>query len=271
MQSARAALRVVAIVMLFFSAPESGFARQMSPVMEANMETGKHDSETWRRLQDGDVIVDSSDEGETRFVSARILIHETPGNVWRVLTNPYEFEGKISPRMRDVEILHDASERSVMKAKVEIFPPLIPFITYTVESEYKPFEHVTFKRVAGSLKDFRGGWHLTPREGGLSTEVSYSMYVDPGMPLPQWIIRKAIKMELPRTLNALRDRIMTTDTAHGADLKTILAVGPLTGVAARLGNDSPVLGEQVRVKGAKKSKPVVKPRQVGAKIHAAEI
>lgn len=190
------------------------------------------ETENWRRLKDGDVIVDADDKSDNRFVVARILIADTPANVWRVLANPFEFQGKISPRMKDVEILHDANERSIMKCKMEIFPPLIPFISYTVASDYRLHEFIQFKRISGSLKDFSGTWSLAPREGGHLTEVTYSMHVDPGLPVPQWIIRKAMRSELPRTLIALRKRVVNSEvTVSGAEpIRTIMAVGPIDSV-----------------------------------------
>jgi len=216
----------------------------------------RDETETWRRLKEGDVIVDADDKGENRFVVARILIGETPVNVWRILTNPFEFAGKISPRMKDVQILHDTAERSIMKCKMEVFPPLIPFISYTVESDYKLHESVQFKRVAGSLKDFSGTWALASREGGQATEVTYSMHVDPGLPIPQWIIRKAMKMELPRTLIALRQRVVNSDaTIPGAEpLKSILAVGPSEATEKREKIASPPLFGPQKPAGKTKSK-----------------
>jgi hypothetical protein len=265
MPCARAALAVATLLVFVTASTSSGEARQVTSVMRKSTELAKPENADWRRLKGGEILVDAVDQGSTRYVVARILIEDTPHNVWRVLTNPFEFEGKISPRMKDVEILVDASTRSVMKCKVEIFPPIIPFISYTVESDYKPFEQVLFKRVDGSLKDFRGGWYLAPRESGASTEVTYQMFVDPGMPVPQWIIRKAMRMELPRTLNALRDRIKGSDTAIGAEpLRTILAVGEISPIVQLAG---PVqAGGTVRSpKPAEKPKPlVVKPRQVSS-------
>lgn len=221
----------------------------------------KAETENWRRLKAGDVIVDSDDKGDNRFVVARILISDNPVSVWRVLTNPFEFAGKISPRMKDVEILQDTAERSVMKCKMEVFPPLIPFISYTVESDYKLHEFVSFKRVAGSLKDFSGTWALTPREDGQATEVTYSMHVDPGLPVPQWIIRKAMRMELPRTLIALRERIINSGatTAGAEPLKSILAVGPIDTTIRQEKLVVPVLYAPHR--SAVKAKPN-KPKQV---------
>lgn len=222
-----------------------------------------------RRLKDGEVLVESDDKNDNRFVVARILINDNPINVWRILTNPFEFAGKISPRMKDVEILEDTAERSVMKCKMEVFPPLIPFISYTVESDYKLHEFVQFKRVAGSLKDFSGTWALAPREGGQATEVTYSMHVDPGLPVPQWIIRKAMRMELPRTLIALRQRVTNSNaTAIGAEpLKTILAVGPIDTLVRQ---DKPVSAVFSAPRKSVSKAKAIKPKQVSLRYDVFE-
>lgn len=261
-RATRAAAMFLSCLTISISA---GDARQVSPVLDKTAEVVQQETEIWRRLKDGEVIVNSVDEGATRFVTAKILIDDTPHHVWRVLTNPFEFERKISPRMRDVEILVDATTRSVMKCKVDIFPPLIPFISYTVESEYKPFEQITFRRIDGSLKDFKGSWYLSSKENGASTEVTYQMYIDPGMPVPQWIIRKGIKAELPKTLLALRERIKTSDTANGTEpIRTILAVGEVLPLI-QVNPPPPMSASARRSRPVEKTKPItVKPRQVSA-------
>ncbi len=213
--------------------PDSANARPISPAAVQDVQAGA--DQELKRLKDGEVIVESDDSGATRFVAARILIADTPEKVWRILTNPFEFQGKISPRMKEVEMLEDKAERSVMRCKVEVFPPILSYVTYTVESEYKPCEQIVFKRIGGTLKDFKGSWVLTPRDGGRATEVKYSMFVDPGVPVPQWIVRKAVRMELPRTLTALRNRIKTGDTASGAQdqRSTLAAAVSAPAIAAR--------------------------------------
>jgi hypothetical protein len=265
MPCARATLAVAMFLFCLALSIPAGDARQVSPVLEKGSEVVRQQiSGDWKRLKDGEVIVNAVNEGTTRYVAARILINDTPHHVWRVLTNPFEFEGRISPRMKDVEILVDATTRSVMKCKVEIFPPLIPFITYTVESEYKPYEQVLFKRVDGTLKDFRGGWYLSSKENGASTEVTYQMFVDPGMPVPQWIIRKAMKAELPKTLVALRDRIQANDTANSAEpLRSILAVGEIAPLV-QINPPLTVSASSRHAKARAKSKPASKPRQVSS-------
>ena len=52
------------------------------------------------------------------------------------------------------------------------------------------------------------------------------MHIDPGFPVPQWMIREAVKNELPQTLAALRQRVQTISQHHCARAEhTILAAG----------------------------------------------
>ena len=48
---------------------------------------------------------------------------------------------------------------------------------------------------------------MSPAKSGTKTELIYCMYIDPGFPVPQWIIREGVKNELPKTLIALRQRV----------------------------------------------------------------
>ena len=101
---------------------------------------------------------------------------------------------------------------------------LIPHFTYTVESLYDSGESIQFHSVGGMLKDFRGSWVMTPVSGGDKTELAYCMYLDPGFLVPQWMIREAVKSELPKTLIALRERVQTAPQQLAVkDHRTILA------------------------------------------------
>lgn len=186
------------------------------------------------RLNAGEVVVDLTEEDstKTKFVAARILIDETPENVWQVLVNPFEFERKITPRMKSVQVLADEEKFSIISCTMDVcflFPP----ITYTVASTYEPLKEVRFKRIGGTLRDFRGRWALIPVTEK-KTVVLYSMFVDPGIPIPRWLVREGVKMELPRTLQALRERIYELRARpESAEPRAILAVGtrPGSGVA----------------------------------------
>jgi len=188
-------------------------ARNVNVPMPNNLE---------ERLQRGEVVVGLRDEGGTKYVTGSVLIDEPPEKVWPIMTNPFEFRRHISPRMREVEVVKDQVNLSILKVTLDVV--LIPHFTYTVESTYENNERVDFKRVAGSLKDFRGSWQMCPMRNGSQTELTYCMYVDPGFPVPQWIIREGVKTELPRTLIALRKRVKAVCTrTEKMEPHTILA------------------------------------------------
>lgn len=181
------------------------------------------------RLEKGEVICGLETVGKTRFVTGRVIIDQPPEKVWPVMVNPFEFQQKISPRMKTVDVTVDKLQKSVMTVSMDTFP--IPDISYTVESEYTRTEHgarVDFHRIGGTLKDFKGHWLINPACNGKKTELLYSMYVDPGFYVPQWIVRFGVKQELPKTLMALRKRVEEV-VGNNASLekKTILAATPL--------------------------------------------
>lgn len=167
------------------------------------------------RLKRGEVVVDQRDVGATKFVVAKILINAPPGQVWRIITNPFEFKGKINPRMKEVEVVTDRPELSVLKVTVNL-GFLLPPIVYSVESRYENHERIEFKRVGGTIKDFKGNWVIVPADEGRKTQVVYSMFVDPGIPVPQWLVRAGVRDELPRTLTAMRERVLGVFVRHQA-------------------------------------------------------
>jgi hypothetical protein len=171
------------------------------------------------------VVVGMKTDGDTKYVSASMIINEPPDKIWPIMANPYEFKGKIEPRMKKVEILLDKADMSVMKVTLDM-TLLFPNFNYVVESRYINNETIEFKRTGGSLREFKGSWHLAPADGGNKTELTYNIFIDPGFYLPQWIIREGVKGELPRTLAALRRRVLAVCQAkETAEPHTIMASG----------------------------------------------
>lgn len=159
-----------------------------------------------KRLESGEVVVDCEELSGIKYVIGRILIDETPERLWPVLVNPFEFEGKICHRMKHVEVIADQPQLSQLGCTVGLVFPL-PDLMYVVESKYTAFSRVDFQRISGSFKDFRGFWELLPTANGKKTEVIYSMYLDPGVPVPDWLVRLGVRGELPNVLSGLRARV----------------------------------------------------------------
>jgi len=183
------------------------------------------DTSTQTRLARGEVVVDLVEEGETKFVVGKVVIKQPPEVIWPTLVNPFEFQGTICPRMKSVDVLVDQPDTSVLRYGMNICFPF-PSVSYTVESKYAAVEAIEFRRMTGFMRDFRGCWLLRRLDGG-ATEVMYSVYVDPGIPLPRWIIREAVKNELPRILVGLRTRVndLASSTATARDKTLMCATG----------------------------------------------
>lgn len=175
-----------------------------------------------KNLDKGQVVVGFAQKGSSRYVLGRIMLNATPEQIWSVLANPYEFQNGIYSRMKDVQMIEDQPRHSVMRCKISV-GLVVPDIDAVVETDYLPMQRISFRRKEGSLKALDGGWKLTPRENG-KTEVSYWMSIDPGIPVPGWLVNEGVKSDLPKTMLALRKRLDSLKTAKGTLLsKSILA------------------------------------------------
>lgn len=163
-------------------------------------------AEVQERLSRGQVVVGIKDVGAYKFVVGRILINEPANMVWPILVNPFEMKSKVCTRMKDLKVLLDEPRQSILKCTIDV-GFLLPDITYVVESSYTPCKRIEFHSVGGSLKRFNGVWQLIPWNGGQATELAYWMDIDPGYPVPMWLVREATKIELPKTLAAIRKRV----------------------------------------------------------------
>ncbi|HEY9713176.1 MAG TPA: SRPBCC family protein [Chroococcales cyanobacterium] len=200
---------------------------------------GSGAKETQARLARGEVVVELTERDHIKYVVSRIWIDQPPEAVWPVLANPFEFQGSICPRMKTVEVLTDKAETSVLQCSFNVCF-LFPTITYAVQSDYCAPLEVQFHRVGGMLKDFRGYWLLRPVKDGAKqkTEVFYSMYVDPGIPAPKWLVREAVKSELPRTLCGLKERVRQIYEGERSPIKrSILAAGTALKTTQLAGTD----------------------------------
>lgn len=143
--------------------------------------------------------------GATKFVTESILLPATPEVVWQIVSNPFEFQEKLCPWMHTTEVLTD--EQNLSRVKVTVEYGVLPRFSYHCEFKYTYNTRIDFRSVGGALKNFEGYWILTPASNGNETLARFSMYLEPGIPVPQWIMRQAEKVVLHEVLSRLRERV----------------------------------------------------------------
>jgi len=80
----------------------------------------------------------------------------------------------------------------------------VPKLTYEFHASYDPPVRVSIERIAGDLRVLRGSWVL--QSDGDYTVAHYALDLAPGFWVPHWIVRAALRRDLPKMLRALRAR-----------------------------------------------------------------
>lgn len=133
-----------------------------------------------------------------------IYIEAEPEEVWEVVANPYEFEGKISHNLKKVEVLMDEPCQSLIKMTYDMpFP--FPDLKYAVYSAYKEPSVIFFHNDGGPFKDLTGTWAMYKE--GTGTRLGFSTHLETGWPVPAFLTNWAVQHELPNMLTALKRRV----------------------------------------------------------------
>ena len=159
-----------------------------------------------KALERGEVLVNVVGEGEFQGrVQAAVLIEASRENIWAVMTDcpsaPEFIPGVLSCERLDSE---DRARRETFRQEVK-YGWYMPRLTYVFELDYYPYRQIDFRRLQGRPKVLEGSWWLRPAEAG--TTVFYSLYLEPGFPVPKALVRRALRKDLPKVLMALRERV----------------------------------------------------------------
>jgi hypothetical protein len=164
-----------------------------------------------KRLAAGEVVVTTAaaiDPGRPRGrVLAAILIKGAPEAIWLVVTDCVQAPLFV-PRLKRCRRIEGASDGSWEEFEQEVqYSWFLPTVRYIFRAEYDRPRRIQFRRISGDLKDEEGTWLLTPLPDGPTTLVQYEVYVDPGFWIPQVLVSRSLRKDLPAALAGLRDRV----------------------------------------------------------------
>lgn len=167
-------------------------------------------AEQLRRLEQGEILVSvNQEEGPVRgTVEATILIDAPAERIWRVMIDCSEIPTFI-PGLEACEVLDSGENWDIIRHDVK-WIWFFPRLSYVFRACYQPHRQISFTRISGDLREMRGSWRLTPTEKSSRTLVRYQVYLDPGLLVPQWLVRSVLKSDLPAMLAALRDKVLAS-------------------------------------------------------------
>jgi len=162
-----------------------------------------------RRLAAGEIVVqtaDSTDPSRPRGrVQAAVRIHAMPEAVWSVMTDCRQATTFV-PGLKRCEVIGRAPDGRWEDIEHEVrYSWLLPAVRYVFRAEYDRPHRIDFRRVSGDLKEQEGSWVLTATPDGSATVVEYELYLEPGFWIPQFLVTRSLRKDLPGVLTGLRD------------------------------------------------------------------
>ena len=155
------------------------------------------------------VHVERSDRPLTAEVKVAVEIDAPATAIWDVL-KACEIAPEYVPNVQSCTRLEELdggrAELFVQTIKPIFF---MPTFEHVFRLDYTPYTRIDVNRVSGPIAVMQGTWWLLPRDGGRILLV-YEFALDPGMPIPRFLVRATLKHDLPKVLAAVRERAEAT-------------------------------------------------------------
>lgn len=155
------------------------------------------------KLATGAPAVIAADPGGG-WIRAAVAVDEGAEAIWRVMVD-CPGAPEFVPGLRSCRVIESDGDTSLLEHRAKPFA-LLPEMTYVFRERREPLRTVHFERVSGSLREMAGRWDLRPR-GADRTVVWYTVTLDPGFLVPDWLVRRSLSKKLPELLESLKRRV----------------------------------------------------------------
>jgi hypothetical protein len=151
-----------------------------------------------------DVAVTLDAAEQTGSAIATVRIHARREVVWSLITSCPEALHLV-PGLVGCQVLETAPDQTWQRIRhVLDYSWFVPKLNYEIRATYDRPERVSIERVSGDLSSLRSSWVL--QIDGDDTIAHYAVELAPGFWVPHWLVRAALKRDLPKMLRALRAR-----------------------------------------------------------------
>lgn len=152
-------------------------------------------------MQIGTVLDATEQSGRA---NATLRIHARRDVVWKLITSCPEALVLV-PGLLVCDVLSTAPDGSWQTIRhVLNYSWILPKLTYELRATYEKPSSVNVERISGDVKTLNVSWKLSAQ--GDYTLVKYSIDLAPGFWVPHWMVRLALRRDLPKMLRALRSQ-----------------------------------------------------------------
>lgn len=151
------------------------------------------------------VVAERSDRPLTVDVKIAAVVDAPPEAIFAVL-KACEIAPEYVPnvvRCTKLEELDDGRADLFVQEIKPIF--FLPTFEHVFRLDYTPYTRIDVHRVSGPIALMEGSWWLVPQDNGRILLV-YELALDPGMPIPRFLVRATLKRDLPKVMAAVRER-----------------------------------------------------------------
>lgn len=164
-----------------------------------------------RRLMAGEIVVETpaavDPERPRGRVRAAVLIHARPETIWRVMTDCAQML-RFVPGLKRCRRVARAPDGAWEDIEQQIrYSWYLPTVVTVLRADYDRPRRIDFHRVSGDLRQEQGTWMLEATADGSATVVGYEMTLEPGFWVPQFLVDRSLRRDLPAVLAGLRERV----------------------------------------------------------------
>jgi ribosome-associated toxin RatA of RatAB toxin-antitoxin module len=151
------------------------------------------------------IYVERSDRPLTAEVKLAAEVDASATAIWKVL-RACEIAPEYVPNVVSCKKLEEL-DGGRADLFVQTIKPIffLPTFEHVFRLDYTPYARIDVNRVSGPIAHMQGSWWLLPQDNGRILLV-YELELDPGMPIPRFLVRATLKRDLPKVIAAVRER-----------------------------------------------------------------
>lgn len=158
------------------------------------------------QLAAGEVLIGFGEDSRFKGrIDVAVLVEAPPEDLWTVLRDCEVAPEYVDNILRCELIDTVDGGRSELYLQEVRFARFLPRFEHVFRLDYEPYERIDVHKVSGPFRTLEGRWWLVP-ETSDNTLLIYSLAFQPGAPVPRFVVGAALRRDLPKILNAVRER-----------------------------------------------------------------